>query len=253
MMRTGQNRLLRKRLVIAGFTASLLAPMCLIATEYDYSPRAMAMLPPYCKYTQLFRQNVPGGGNLSEIKKWYEIMGGSYPTTGPFHHMHHYCAGLQHINHAKFVARSQGERNQRFSWAVLEFEYVLKSTTPAFALWPEILTKKGESLIAMGKAPLAIADLLRAIELKPDYWPPYAALSDYYKNNGNPKMAREALEQALSFSPNAQAMKRRLAELDGVKEKPGAAPRPATKPAPPPEQPAVTHPAPEAQKPPAER
>ncbi len=227
MKRTGQNRLSRKHFAIAGFTASLLAPMCLMATEYDYSPRAMAMLPPYCKYTQVYSANVPGGNDLPEIKKWYAIMGGSYPTTGPFHHMHHYCAGLQYINQANLVARSRDERNQRLSWALREFEYVLKNTTPAFALWPEILTKKGESLIAMGKGPLAIADLQRAIEIKPDYWPPYATLSDYHRDTGNPRIAREVLEQGLSALPDAPALKRRLAELDGAKGKTGAASEPA--------------------------
>lgn len=223
-----QGGWLRKIFAGVGLTAALLAPTHLKA-QYDYDPRSMALLPPYCKYTQNYRDHVPGGNDLPKIVRWYEIMGGSYPGTGPFHAMHHYCRGLQHVNYATFSARTREERQHRHVNAVVEYDYVLDRSATDFALRPEILTKKGESLIALGKAPLAIGELQRAIQLKPDYWPPYTVLSDYYKGAGNPKMAREVLEQGLSSSPDATALKRRLAELDGVKARPAAASEPAGK------------------------
>jgi len=200
-----------------------------VEAQYDYAPREMALLPPYCKYTQVYQEHVPGGNDLSKIKEWYEVMGGSYPYTGPFHHMHHYCRGLQHVNYAKLFARSAPQKYQRHEYAILEFDYVLRSSPTTFALRPEILTKKGESLIAMEKGPLAIAELQSAMQLKPDYWPPYAALSDYYKGAGNIKLAREVLEQGLSSSPDAAALRRRLTELEGAKDKTGATPEPPGK------------------------
>jgi tetratricopeptide (TPR) repeat protein len=78
--------------------------------------------------------------------------------------------------------------------------------------------KKGENLIRLGRGPSGIKELLRAAELKPDYWPPYAAISDYYKKNGDLKDAREVLEKGLSASPDAKALKERLANLDTVKK-----------------------------------
>jgi hypothetical protein len=59
--------------------------------------------------------------------------------------------------------------------------------------------------------------LHRAIELKPQYWPPYVALSDYFKELGQIAVAREWLEKGLAAAPNAQPLLRRLAELDRAK------------------------------------
>ena len=147
-----------------------------------------------------------------------------------FNAMHHYCAGLIETNRAKFLSRDPQERLFYLSHSIEEFDYVIKRAPRDFILLPEILTKKGENLIRLGRAHLAIVELQRAIDLRPDYWPPYVALSNYYKNIGNPKLAREVLQQALSFSPDAQAVKRRLAELNGVKAKPRTAAEPAAKP-----------------------
>ena len=62
---------------------------------------------------------------------------------------------------------------------------------------PEIFTKKGENLIRLAKGPLGVIELERAIEAKPDYWPPYAALSDYYKSIGDRAKARDVLRRRL--------------------------------------------------------
>ena len=103
---------------------------------------------------------------------------------------------------------------------------------PDFVLLPEILMKKGENLIRLGQGANGNLQLLRAIELKPDYWPPYAAMSDYYKKTGDLKNAREVLEKGLSASPEAKALKERLANLDAVKKisakRRGYSRRPAT-------------------------
>ena len=77
----------------------------------------------------------------------------------------------------------------------------------------------------MGKGPLGILELQRGIDLKPDYWPPYAYLSDYYKKIGDVVSAREWLEKGLSVTPDAKGLKSRLAELDGAKDKRRAAPQ----------------------------
>ena len=223
---------MRNILTATGLAVALLAPMHPRAEEYTITPREAALLPEYCKYSQAYRSLIPGGMDEPKIKQWYEIMGGSYPPpTGMFHHMHHYCRGLQHRNYVKWFAKSKQEREFRWGASINEFNYVIGRAEPGFKLMPEFLTMKGESFIALGKGQLAVVEFQRAMQLKPDYWPPYVALSDYYKDLGNPKMAREVLEQALSFSPNAQGVKRRLAELDGGKAKPRTAAEPAAKPA----------------------
>ena len=173
-----------------------------------YDVREVAMLPRFCPYTQRFRLTVPGGSNADEINRWKAVMG------EVFEHMHHYCWGLMKTNRAVLLARDQQTRLHYLADAVGEFDYVIRRCPPDFFLLPEILTKKGENLIRLGKAPTGLIDLERAVEIKPDYWPPYAQMSDYYKGLGDREKARELLERGLSFAPDAVALKRRLAELN---------------------------------------
>jgi hypothetical protein len=176
----------------------------------DYDAREVALLPGYCPYTQLFRDHVPGGHNQEKMDYWYSVMGPSY------NHMHHYCYGLMKTNRANLFARTRQARLFYLQDAVTEYEYVLRNASQDFMMLPEILTKKGENLIKLDKAPLAMLDLQRAIDLKPDYWPPYATVSDYYKANGSFTLAREWLEKGLAATSNARALEQRLAELEAT-------------------------------------
>jgi tetratricopeptide (TPR) repeat protein len=171
------------------------------------------LLPRYCIYTQLFREHVPGGGNPDEIKRRDLVMG---PT---FFHMHHYCFGLMKTNRALFLTRTRQYRMFYLQDAISEFDYVIERATPGFVMLPEIFTKKGENLIRLGRGPHGILELQRAIERKPDYWPPYAAISDYYKETGDPASARKWLARGLSVMPDVKALKRRMAQIDGAKDK----------------------------------
>lgn len=177
-----------------------------------YDPREMAMLPPYCKYTEDIKLKVPAG-NPEEAARWRSVMG---PTFGA---MHHYCWGLMKSNRGLILARTRQARMGWLSLSIPEFDYVIANATPDFKLLPEILTKKGENLIHLEQAGPGIQALTRAIELRPDYWPPYVAMSDYYKRTGDTKTAREVLEKALSFSPNSTTLKTRLAGLETGKDK----------------------------------
>lgn len=179
----------------------------------NYQPRDTALLPAYCKYTQDFRERVPGGNNVAEIERLTALMG------GVFIHMHHYCYGLVATNRATFFSRTPQERAQYLNTSLNEFDYVIQRAPPDFALLPEILTKKGENLIRLERGPQGLLDLQRAIEIKADYWPPYAAISDYFKETSQIAKAREWLEKGLSAAPDAKALVRRLADLDAAKEK----------------------------------
>jgi hypothetical protein len=187
---------------IPGYPASVTA----------FDPREVAVLPRYCVYTQMFRDRVPGGNNPDEIQRWYSILGQT------FHAMHHYCLGLMKTNRGVLLARDDQLIRFYLNDAILEFDYVIERAPPDFVLLPEFLMKKGENLIRLGKGESGNLQLLRAIELKPDYWPPYAAMSDYYKNTGDLKNAREVLEKGLAASPGAKALKERLVNLDAVKK-----------------------------------
>jgi len=176
--------------------------------RYGFDPREVAMLPGYCIYTQLFRDNVPGGRDPEKIKRWSAIMG---PT---FVHMHHYCWGLMKTNRALLLVRSQRFRDHYLHSSLEEFDYVINRAPSDFNLLPEIITKKAENLLRLGKRQAGLEELERAIALKPDYWPPYAAMSDHYKDAGDRSKARHWLEAGLSYTPDVNALKRRLAEID---------------------------------------
>ena len=79
--------------IFAAAALALLAPMH-VEAQHDFEPSLIYMLPVYCKYTQDFRERLPGGNNRAEIERWTTSMG---PT---FNHMHHYCYGLMNANRA---------------------------------------------------------------------------------------------------------------------------------------------------------
>jgi tetratricopeptide (TPR) repeat protein len=182
------------------------------AQPYEYDPKVFAFLPEWCKYTALYApvvpKNVRGPDAQGERERWNRIMG---PQN--FKHLHHYCRGLFLATRGVYFETDKTARDFAFSTSILEFDYVLERVEPTFPLLPEILTKKGESLARLRRND-AIAPLHRAINLKPDYWPAYAALSDYFKDIGNLGEARQWLQKGLSAAPKAQALERRLAEID---------------------------------------
>lgn len=205
---------IREILAVAGLALVLLTPTHVEAEPHRFdNPREMFMLPEYCKYTQDFRANVPGGNNPAEIERWTNVMGPVYI------HMHHYCYGLQAINRAAFLSPTREERVHNLGVSVNEFDYVIQRAPPDFGLLPEILTKKGESLIQMDRVGQGMAELQRAIAMKANHWPAYAAISDYYKNAGQLAKAREWLEKGLSAAPDTRPLTRRLAALDAEQGK----------------------------------
>lgn len=228
LMRPYDSKLVRYRcpaLLALGAVLALTLPAYALPPGYPDSvymadPREMAMVPPYCMYTQGFRDRVPGGNNPAEIERWGSLMGHA-----AFHAMHHYCSGLMETNRAEFLSSTPAERLFYLRHAVVEYDYVIERVPQDFKLLPELLTKKGENLIRLGQARLGVDEFLRAIDLRPDYWPPYVQLSDYYKGIGDLPKAREYLEKALSYSPNVKSLKARLTELEAVNTKRKTAPQ----------------------------
>ena len=214
---------IRRRFAIPFLSASLLlgiaSPCPAEISGYPgsvraYDAREVAMLPEYCKFTQEFRDSVPGGNSAEQGKRWSSIFGAT------FNALHHYCWGLMKTNRALILSRTRQDRQFYLADSIGEFDYVIQHATRDFVLLPEILTRKGENLLNLGRDAKGVIELRQAIELKPDYWPPYAALSDHYKKNGDVAKARETLVEGLSRSSDAAALKRRLDELDSGKPSP---------------------------------
>jgi tetratricopeptide (TPR) repeat protein len=131
------------------------------------------------------------------------------------------------VNRATILARNQQDRHHYLTDSIRDFDYVIERAPTDFVLLPEMLTKRGETLVKLGRTSQGIADLQRAIDIKPDYWPPYGSLSDYYKTVGDVAKARALLETAISHAPDSKSLKRRLAELGSGSGKQRLAPKPA--------------------------
>ena len=213
----------RELLIATGFALAL-APIHAEA-QYKYEQSLMHMLPMYCRYTQDFINRFSGTDRNTEQDRWKASLG---PT---FIHMHHYCYGLMDVNRAAFLAQDAIESRFNLTNSVAEFDYVIERAPLDFPMLPEILTKKGESLLKLNRDGEAMLQFERAVKIKPGYEPAYAAASDYYKDIREPAKAREWLRKGLSAAPNSKALKRRLAELDGPNEKRTTAPDPSRKPA----------------------
>ena len=170
--------------------------------------REVAMLPKFCIYTRTFRGSVPGGNNPQEIKRLYAVLGPAFDA------LHHYCWGLMKTNRALFLVRDKQRKEFYLRAANSDYDYVIVRAAADFPLLPEILTKRGENLTLL-RDPTAALDFRRAIELKRDYWPAYAALSDYYKSVGQLARSKETLEQGLSAVPDAKPLSTRLSQLQG--------------------------------------
>jgi tetratricopeptide (TPR) repeat protein len=174
---------------------------------FEYDEAAVAKLPPYCRNSKYFNTAVPGRNNAAEIERWHKVMGPG------FVHIHHYCHGLQLTHRARYESRTKEARNRELGFSLGEFDFVIARVDSTFALLPEILTNKGENLLLLERDREAIAALVRAIEVRGDYWPPYAALGDYYKKMGKLDEARNWLKRGLAASGGAKALERRLREL----------------------------------------
>jgi tetratricopeptide (TPR) repeat protein len=179
----------------------------------DLDPREVSLLPRYCIYTQIFNTKVLAGKNPEEIKRWSNLLGPGFLS------LHHYCWGLMRTNRALFLTKDKQTREFYLDTSIDEFNYVIRNSPPDFVLLPEILTKKGENLIRRGKGPLGAVELQRAIELKPDYWPPYLALSDYFRDIGNLRQAKQMAQQGLEKAPDATILKRRIESLEAAGKK----------------------------------
>jgi tetratricopeptide (TPR) repeat protein len=131
-------------------------------------------------------------------------------------------------NRALLLVRDQRWRTYHLKYSIAEFDYVIDRAPADFKMLPEILNRKGENLIRLDMGPQGVRELERAIAVKPDYWPSYAALSDYYRKLGVPAKARKWLERGLSVTPDVKALERRMAELNAAKEEHTTAPQSAT-------------------------
>ena len=168
--------------------------------------REVRLLPPYCMYSQYFSWKYRP--DEAEKKRWESALG---PT---FIHIHHYCFALLKTNRALYLTKTRQFREFYLRDSLNEFDYVIQRAPDDFVLLPEILSKKGENLVRLGRGSFAVFEFERAVELNPKFWPPYAHLADYYKSTGETAKAKEVLSKGLAEAPDTKPLLERLAALD---------------------------------------
>ena len=206
----------RTLLAAAGLTIATMLPVPALA-QHVFTDQEIAMLPEYCTT----HPNLKATGhstNPAAAERWRNVIGDH-----PYQSLHQYCWAQALTVRAKFFAKTRQERNGTFSMSIGDFDYVINHVRGRyFILLPEIYFKKGENLLEIGRIGEAITSFQQAMQSKPDYWPPYAAMSDYYKKAGELDKAREWLAKALAIDPQHKALLRRQAELGGAKVKPSS-------------------------------
>jgi tetratricopeptide (TPR) repeat protein len=200
------------RLLFVALPAVLLAitPLRTLAGGgWPKNEKELAILPAYCKDTQI----IIDVSKLTEAQKRAQYAARLAEYGVIYHHMHHYCLGLlQEFN--EDMKPNKGPKQARYRYALANVDYVLNYNPPSsFSLLPEIYTSRGRILLKQGKTGNAVADLMKAIDLKPDYEPAYIQLSELYLSIGQKEKAISFLEKGVENNLSPSRLLRRLERL----------------------------------------
>ena len=168
---------------------AILSPVAWADPVRDLSE--LALLPQYCRGTQQIRSI---SKDSRPIEQYVTIYGYAYI------HLHHYCWALNTENNA--LRLKPGDRRAKLTYSLADYKYFLDRAPPNFILLPEIYTSRARVLFTLKRDVEAVMDLVKAIELKADYAPAYARLSDYYQGVGDKSNAIKILEQGISHTKN---------------------------------------------------
>ena len=151
----------------------------------------LALLPQYCRGADSIRRI---SKDTTPVEQYKAIYGYSYI------HIHHYCFALNAEN--KALRMKPGDRRVKLTYSLVDYKYVLDRAPPDFILLPEIYTSRARVFFTLKRDGEAVADLFKAIQLKADYSPAYARLSEYYQRIDDKSNAIKILEQGLSYTKN---------------------------------------------------
>lgn len=170
-----------------------------------FTPGELALLPPYCSAQQGMRNYTGPGG-----ARWRQQFGDD------LQHIHHYCRGLRDEMFAKMLSgTTPAQRHFLWNRSVGEFDYMIRNSTPAMPLLPEIHFKRGEALLRLGQVAQAEEAFQNSRRLKPDYWPPYAAWIDKLIELKLYARASELLDEGLQQMPGESQLLSRIEHLPG--------------------------------------
>ncbi|HMO46577.1 MAG TPA: hypothetical protein PKB14_11175 [Rubrivivax sp.] len=161
----------------------------------DWTEGELAVLPDYCRDTQGFNHTRTGPQKSPRADYWVSLMGETFWS------VHHYCWGLMNQRRAQMAGVSRQQREHLIDSAIRDYQFVVRNMQGRFVLLPEILTRIGEAHLLLKQYAAANDAFLRAREVKPDYWPPYASWAEAQLQLGLKAGARQTVEAALQYLP----------------------------------------------------
>lgn len=136
--------------------ALLIAPVIALAWPPDTTKEELALLPPWCAFTQ------SSWGSLAQPERYSEYM---QRYGNGWTHMHHYCYGLVSVNRLRRLATPRASQAAVIKTAKGEINYVLGRTEKNFPFRPEMIInlarlqiREGNFADAEGTARALIAD-----------------------------------------------------------------------------------------------
>lgn len=203
---TGAPRIQRGPAARKAVAAVLFIACTLLAVTRVHAPRREylqsemgKLLPEWCISTR--------DGYYDEDGPWSEVFGEGWT------HLHHYCRGMHKFNLGMKNLRDPMLRRNYISDSIGEFSYVLTNTSSRFFLRPELLVRRGQAMMVLGRDVEAFQQFQEAISLREDYAPAYAMLSNFYLRKDDRQSAREILELGLTHAPDSKVLLRKLADV----------------------------------------
>jgi len=159
-----------------------------------------ALLPPYCK--PRFQED----RHPEQARKWISILGKS-----TYLHIHHYCKGLFNLMKAQ-ASTPPNETLLRI--ALKQWNYVDQHWPHNSKLRPEMLVKRGDTLILLGQISEGLISYQAAMKMKPDYSLPYLRMADYFLKQGERDEALKWLGKGSKQAPRSNKIRRKLQQLE---------------------------------------
>jgi tetratricopeptide (TPR) repeat protein len=178
--------------------------------NYQLTPEEVALLPEFCRHTQLI---VPRHGSDAAQKEWIARVGPS------FLHMHHYCIAVVAYVRSFRHANRPADRSGYLVFAWQNLTYVVNNSEAGFALMPEVLYRRGQVRFRQGMLAEAAKDLEDALQGDPNHVRASYELSQVAVALGDRARARTVLEKALERAPESRLLKLALSDLQARAKK----------------------------------
>lgn len=139
---------------------------------------------------------------------------------------HHYCYALLWSNRANLdlIQKEDSQIAGLLADALGDFGFVLNASKPGCALLPDIYTKIGEIQMQVDKPGEAEANFKKALEIAHGYPQAFMGLSDLFESQGQTDKSIAVLHEGLKVNPQSNALKKKLARIEGRAAASGNAP-----------------------------